>query len=324
MAGTRILHVTNGDRAAERIRSAGFAGEIVPWRDVLHEGPVPGRLGFAQRRVVRARFVAARLWADEADVRAELEARDAAIDGCGECAEVILWFEHDLYDQLQLIQVLHRFATQGPDPLRLTLACEAEYIGMMSVERVRGLHSRRVAVTRDHVALAAAAWGAFTASEAAPISRLLDDDTSALPFLGAALRRHLEEFPAMRTGLSRSEQQALEAIQSGPTAISEAFRRAHHQREDAVFLGDIVFAWYLERMSRVAVPLLERDDGTSVAAMRPDEDRLAYWARSVRLTDAGRAVLEGRDNAVALNGIDRWLGGVHLEAPPGRPFVPPL
>ncbi len=273
---------------------------------------------------MRARFIAERLWGNESEVRADLESRDAALDGCGECAEVTLWFEHDLYDQLQLIQVLHRFATQGPDPGRLTLACEAEYLGMMSVERVRALHARRVAVTRDHVALAAAAWGAFTASEAARISRLLEDDTSALPFLGAALRRHLEEFPAMRTGLSRSEQQALEAIQGGPTTMAEAFPRAHHQREDAVFLGDIVFAWYLERMSSVTVPLLERDDGAPVAPLRPDEERSAWWARRVRLTDAGRAVLEGRDNAVSLNGIDRWLGGVHLEAPRGRPFVPPL
>ena len=27
---------------------------------------------------------------------------------------------------------------------------------------------------------------------------------------------------------------------------------------------------------------------------------------------AGRDVIEGREDAVALNGIDRWLGGVHL------------
>src|SRR5260221_11587493 len=128
----------------------------------------------------------------------------------------------------------------------------------------------------------------------------------------------------MRPGLSRSEQQALEAIKDGPTAMSEAFPRAHHQREDAIFLGDTVFAWYLERLSRVPVPLLLLEGGEPVAAMRAGEDRPAWWSRRVRLTDAGRAVLDGRDNAVALNGVDRWLGGVHLEASPGRPFVPPL
>jgi hypothetical protein len=32
----------------------------------------------------------------------------------------------------------------------------------------------------------------------------------------------------------------------------------------------------------------------------------------VRLTTAGRAALDGTSDHVALNGIDRWVGGVHL------------
>jgi hypothetical protein len=74
----------------------------------------------------------------------------------------------------------------------------------------------------------------------------------------------------------------------------------------------------------VPEPLLVFDDGTPVVAPRQHEDPQPFWQRAVRLTDAGTAVLAGRENAVALNGIDRWLGGVHLEAPPGRPWLPPL
>ena len=33
---------------------------------------------------------------------------------------------------------------------------------------------------------------------------------------------------------------------------------------------------------------------------------------AVALTDAGRGVLDGAADHVALNGIDRWIGGVHL------------
>ena len=321
MAGA--LHITNGDSAAERLRAAGVTGDILGWRDVLHEGPVPGKLGFAQLREVRARFIAERGWSTADDVLRELEERDAMLDGAGSRQELVLWFEHDLYDQLQLIQILHRLATQGPDPGRLTLACEAEYLGMMSVERVRALHARRSSVTREQVRLAAEAWNAFTAPEAARITALLEGDLSPLPFLGAALRRHLEEFPSTRTGLSRSEQQALEVIESGAASIGEAYRQAHHQREDPIFLGDTVFAWYLERMSRVNAPLLVFDDGSPVTPPANDQDSGDYWKRAVTLTDAGRAVLTGGVNAVALNGLDRWLGGVHLEVAPGRPWLPP-
>ena len=315
------LHVTNGDSAAERIRSAGIPGDILPWRDVLHEGPVPGKLGFAQLREVRAKFIAER-WAPVEEVAEDLAARDAMIDASGDRDEVILWFEHDLYDQLQLIQVLHRYGTQGPDPHKLSLAVSNEYLGMLSIDRIRALHQRREPLTPEQVRLAVQAWNAFTGAEAAAITRLLDEDTSALPFLAPALRRLLEEYPSQRTGLSRSEQQALEAIAAGADTPARAFPASHHEREDAVYLGDTVFATYLERMSNVPVPLVTWDDGSAILAPGPDLDR-AWWARTLRLTDAGRSVLAGEVNAIALNGIDRWIGGVHLEAPPGHPALPP-
>jgi hypothetical protein len=34
----------------------------------------------------------------------------------------------------------------------------------------------------------------------------------------------------------------------------------------------------------------------------------------VALTEAGREVLSGRADQIRLNGIDRWMGGVHLTA----------
>jgi hypothetical protein len=33
----------------------------------------------------------------------------------------------------------------------------------------------------------------------------------------------------------------------------------------------------------------------------------------LRLTAAGRAVLDGRADRVELRGVDRWLGGVHVD-----------
>ena len=318
-----MLHVTNGDSTVASMRRTQIAGDIISWGDVLHEGPVPA-LSAAELRPLRAQFLATLAPDGATDIEADLRAHDERLGAAVESGEpIVLWFEHDLYDQLQLIQILHRLSTQGPDPGRLTLACEAEYLGMMSADRVRALHARRSNVTREQVQLAAAAWTAFTSPEASRITAVLEGDTTALPFLGAALRRHLEEFPSTRTGLSRSEQQALEVIAAGAGTAGEAFPQAHHQREEPVFLGDTVFAWYLERMSRVREPLLLFDDGTPVTSPRQEDDQGAFWRRGVRITDEGSRVLAGDENAVALNGIDRWLGGVHLEAQPGRPAVPP-
>ena len=52
-----MLHVTNGDSVVETMRQAHVVGDVVAWRDVLHEGPVPA-LDPAELRAVRARFLA--------------------------------------------------------------------------------------------------------------------------------------------------------------------------------------------------------------------------------------------------------------------------
>jgi hypothetical protein len=38
----------------------------------------------------------------------------------------------------------------------------------------------------------------------------------------------------------------------------------------------------------------------------------------VHLTSAGRQALDGSADHVALNGIDRWIGGVHLQGRAAR------
>ena len=40
-AGDGTLHVTNGDATVPGLLATGLAETVLPWRDALHEGPVP-------------------------------------------------------------------------------------------------------------------------------------------------------------------------------------------------------------------------------------------------------------------------------------------
>ncbi len=319
-----MLHVTNGDCAAEVIRQAGIGGEVLPWRDLLHDGPVPAGLPLEELSRVRARFIADQGWGaagqDEAmlaerdAVLREFGERDAALRGWTGHDETVLWFEHDLYDQLQLLQVLDALGDDAGEDARLSLVCEAEYLGMVTTGRARELFERRKPVTWEQLALGRRAWEAFRAPDPTQVERLLAEDAGALSFLAAALRRHLEQFPSTRDGLSRSERQALEAIGAGAATVAEAYTASHQGREDPVWLGDATFVWYLERLCRVPHPLVELEGGGAVESHGEDPTAEAEMIkRRVTLTEAGRDVLAGRADHVRLNGIDRWLGGVHLQ-----------
>ena len=232
-----MRHLTNGDLAAAVIRRVA-PGEVIPWRDVLHEGPVRAGLTLDELSTERAAFITEAGWG-----RASFADRDAALRSLVAEDEVVLWFEHDLYDQLQLIQVLDWFASH---PIaRLSLICEAEYLGPMPAVRAAQLFEQRRPVTPRQLDVAEAAWLAFRSPHPAPLVEVLGQDTSPLPFQRAALIRHLQEFPWTTDGLSRTERGILVALRDGPQRFAAIFQRT---REEPAFMGDAVLRWHLTRL----------------------------------------------------------------------------
>ena len=308
-----MLHITNGDCAVATLRRGGITGDMLPWRDILHEGPVPAGLGLEELSEVRGRFIGEQGWGTPEEVAAAFAERDAVLLGCDAHDEVVLWFEHDLYDQLQLIQVLDWFADRPDFKPRLTLVSTSQYLGTVSPLAVERMFAERREVAQGQLDLGRAAWAAYRSPDPSAIEHLLRANTSALPWLRGALERHLEEFPSTHHGLSRSEAQAVETVETGPRSVRDTFVSAHHEREERIFLGDWVFAQYLARLSAAEEPLLERVGGGAVAGSEAAVEGESFWESRITITNAGRDVLAGRRDWVGMNGIDRWLGGVHLE-----------
>ena len=75
-----MLHVTNGDSTTATMELAGLAGDLLPWRDVLHEGPVPD-LPQDELRRVRADYLATLGPVETAEVEAQLLVRDERLAG---------------------------------------------------------------------------------------------------------------------------------------------------------------------------------------------------------------------------------------------------
>ena len=237
-----MLHVTNGDSAVHRLRAAGATGDVLAWRDALHEGPVR-RLDAAQLRAERARFSASRGWSDEATARAEMARRDERLaQALAGGEEIVLWFESDLYDVLQLAQILDRIPAGRA---RLVLVGVDEFVGVaeLSDAELRGHMESPGAATEEHVAAARALWEAFRAPEPDGLHAL----TPGTVFADAA-GRHLQQFPWRGSGLNRTEQALLHAIADGATP-AEAFL-AQQRLEERPFLGDAIAFEYLAVLPR--------------------------------------------------------------------------
>jgi DNA-binding transcriptional MerR regulator len=306
-AAAGALHVTNGESAGNTLRQTGLGGSVLTWDDVLYEGPVP-LVPPERLRELRAAFLSDCGWGAARGIRDSLERRDRHLaDALAAGREVALWFEHDLYDQLQLVQVL----AQAGEGARLELVQSGSHLGELEADELAALWPSRRTVTDEQLALAGRAWDALRAPEPSAVEALLTDELSALPYLAPALRRLLEELPAARDGLSRSERQLLEPLLDGARTAAELFL-ASAAREEAVFDGD---AWAWHRLALLGAgerPLVERAGGGRPPAPPPLGDGRTFANARLVLTEDGRSVLAGRADRVELLGIDRWLGGTHL------------
>lgn len=311
-----LLHVTNGDAAAELLRDSGLPGEVAVSADVLHEGPCPAGVAPERWRKVRARYLAESGYGDYDECLAQLTAWDHEVERLAEFEEVVLWFEHDLFDQLLLIRLLDLFATLPASRTRISLLSVGTFpgverfvgLGQLTPGHLASLFPHRGPLTPEQTALARAAWKAFRSPDPRAIEELLRGSSpdalglSSLPHLAGALERHLEEFPSVRDGLSRTERQALAAVAAGAGSFLEVFR-AIQGAEERAYLGDLPFHRQLRELARGPRPLLrlEPNPGGSLRNLR------------LQVTPTGRAVLFGEDDWVRIQGIDRWLGGVHLQ-----------
>lgn len=301
MAG---LIITNGDSAAELLVAAGRQDTICPWRDVLHEGPVvTGRLEECSAR--RADYLAQRFSLDSGEVEATFAERDDIIRNHKAFDRIELWFEHDLYDQLQLIQILSVLADEDRSD-EVVLVQAGEFLGHQRPDTILRFAQGARQVRSDDFELATQVWSALAMPRPAAVVRHTTDTRSDWPFLRPALLRFLEELPGAN-GLSRTEATALSAIADGVTAPLRLFPHVL-AREEAAFMGDLSFFAILEDLARAGTPLIE---GFPLVGGADDEvERLRDATLS--LTEAGRAVLEGDKDHISLNGVDRWWAGTRL------------
>ena len=309
----RRLNITNGDSAAGTLSEAGIEGKIIPWRDVLHEGPVDASLPLEELSEQRARFIAGPGRGELPRIRKDFAERDRVIRRLDNIDEIVLWFEDDLYDQLQLIQLLDYFAGGAAKGRKLSLIVVDGYIPPLTASEIKTLDRKRPRATPEQLAIGSKAWRAFGSSDPRSVLGLLRENTSALPYLARALARQLEEFPSTDNGLSRSEREALTVISEGHNTPVRAFLEVA-KKQESIFLGDLVFYSYLERLSGTDKPLITWKDGRPIVA--PNSRRVREFVEGeIVLTPLGRDVLAGKQDWQRINGKARWLGGV--EIPPG-------
>ena len=287
----KTLNIVNGDACIGMMKEAEIKGNFLPWRDFLHEGPVPANLSLEELSKIRAEFIATYGLGKRTEIEKDFEQRNQKLKNFNNYDKVVLWFEHDLYDQLQMLQILSWFATQKLGLTRLTLICSSKYLGESSVQQIKKLSLYETDILKEHLDIAQNAWEAFTDETPKKWASLLNTSTEILPFLKGAVYRMLQEYPSTKYGLSRTEYQALQAISDGQSKRTELFQKCQ-SLEGRKFMGDMIFWKILE-------------DFEAHGIIEDNSDLLT-------ITPLGKKILNMEESWLNIKNIQRSIGGVNI------------
>lgn len=269
-----LLHLRCGDDLRLRLQQAGIAGEYRCFADPICQGPAQDHGDLLAWLGMRARFVALHSGQDAAAVRQRLGREYGALNRLHRHEAVWLWFDHDLWDQAALIRILSLLAEKRQVRGVLWLMPADGVLAFPELNDLALGALRPSLLTELQVEQAAEAWAAY----AAPDPTALDAFRRrrlALPFLGAAMRRHLRDLPWATDGLGLTERLVLSAIGAGTVEevpLLRALRAADRQfRVTDLILRDVV------------------------ARLRSGPNRLIAAAVPLQLTPRGAAVLAGQD-----------------------------
>jgi len=290
----KVLNIVNGDSVIEVMRKSSISGNFLPWQDFLHEGPIPEGLSLEALSKIRAKFISEKGLGKFDEIYQSFRERDSTLKTFKKYDKIFLWFEHDLYDQLQLIQILDWFAKYASTNTNIFVISPENYLRRSTPRELEQflLYNKEL-VTHNHYITARKAWSALSSSTPFAWEKLLTDDTSTLPFLKDAVKRLLEEYPNTKNGLSRTAHQALLSIsrkKTNPIEIFESYQRT----EKRIFMGDVLF-WDILKQ------LIEKNLLNSTES-----------GQCLKLTSFGEEVLQGKSSWMKSKQIDSWIGGVHL------------
>ena len=299
----RTLHVRCGSDIREKLREAGLDGDFLEYADPICQGPVPDAPDLPRQR---ARFIADAyggfMSQDFAATVTRLEEERKRLEQAHCYDQVVMWFEHDSYDQLLLARCLAHFANCARPP-QLELICIDRHpdvqrflgLGQLGPAALAALWPTRAAVTEAQLELGKATWTTLRQPDPTGLQAIAATGTPALPIMAPALRRHLQELPGVADGLSLTQRLVLQCLAAAPMTIGRIFGALMHDREPLPFLGDIMLLPIVEQMASTSVLTIAEAD-------RP-------FSRLASITQTGRDVLARRIDYLSLRPPARWVGG---------------
>ncbi|MGB7395329.1 MAG: DUF1835 domain-containing protein [Pricia sp.] len=289
-----LLHITNGDNFTEKLKSLKLKGDIITWREMLCEGQTLTTVGSESFWKTRFEFLnknykISKSWFVEKTLK---EYR--SLCNHKQQDEIVLWFEYDLFCQINMIAVLSWLKAHRKYA-HVSLVCsgkedetDAMYsLNQLSDEQLMDLYDNKIELTQDDIEYADYVWQLYCSDNPIRLENLSDYSEFQFDYLSGAIHAHLQRFPSIKNGLNDMENTILRLAMEKKPADRKSFLSEILQNQGFLGFGDSQYERALGRMK----PLF--------SSFKP-----------VRLTKKGKEILDNKTSYYScLRDNDVYLGG---------------
>ncbi len=227
------LHLVNGDQLATQLQGASFFEAQLVFREALIVGPTP-RGGLDEFWKVRTAFITASYGATAEEYTQKTVLEIERLNSLPQDTEICLWFEDDLFCQVNLWFILSLLAEKPSYrlfrvfPPGSTRANQWKGFGAAAVSSLEGVYRARVPFYPSDVALGNDLWKAYRSQDWALFKNLSYLVSPCFNSLEEVCQAQLDRLPGS-DGLGKPEQILKGILAGGITDFPLVFKEFTRQ-----------------------------------------------------------------------------------------------
>ncbi|PWG04462.1 DUF1835 domain-containing protein [Polaribacter aquimarinus] len=257
--GNSILHITNGDSTTNCLKKLKFSGDFITWREMLCEGKTTTDVGsesFWKNRfdffknsykVSKKKFIDFTL----------KEYRNLC--NKKESKEIVLWFEYDLFCQINMIAVISWLKTYRKG-YHISLVCSGNVkdskklkgLGELTENQIHQHYKNRVYLTQDDIEYADYIWQLYCSDSPLRLETVYKfNPMSPFQYLASAIEAHLLRFPSIDNGLSTIENTILETANTHNLLSKHQLVGELLKSQEIYGFGDLQYEHKIDKLQKL-------------------------------------------------------------------------
>tara|TARA_R110000787_G_scaffold259559_1_gene364851 strand:+ start:5699 stop:6643 length:945 start_codon:yes stop_codon:yes gene_type:complete len=251
-----ILHITNGDSTTNYLKSLDFKGDFITWREMLCEGKTSIDVGSETFWKTRFEFLKTSYKITKKTFIDYTLKEYRNLCQNKNQKEIVLWFEHDLFCQINMIALLS-WLKRYRSGEKISLVCSGDVEGskkrlglsQLSKKQLLKHYQNRVELSQDDIEYADYIWQLYCSDSPLRLEAIYQFNLmSPFKYLSEALGMHLKRFPSIENGLNSVENYIINTANTSQPISKDQLVGILLKNQEVYGFGDLQYFQKIERL----------------------------------------------------------------------------